>query len=144
MLFEELLAEAEVSQFNGAIIEEDIGGLEVPVQNMRLVECLEGCPELLEDLQRLLLRQSSLPLDVLGKRASVAILINEIVVAGRAEHLNELDDIGVGDLGEDVDLIIGELGQLRSLFELVSAHYLHRIVQFCLFVLGAVDVAVLP
>lgn len=114
------------------------------MQNVRLVECLEGCPELLEDLQRLLLRQPSLPLDALGKRASVAILIDEIVVAGRAEHLNELDDIGVGDLGEDVDLIIGELGQLRSLFELVSAHYLHRIVQFCLFVLGAVDVAVLP
>lgn len=114
------------------------------MEDVRLVEGLEGCPELLEYLERLFLGEPALPLDVLGKRASVAVLIDEVVVAGRAEHFYKLDDIWVGDLGEDVDFIIGELGQFRSLLELVSAHHLHRIVQPCLFVLGAIDVAVLP
>lgn len=114
------------------------------MQDVRFVEGLKGCPKLLEDLERFFLGEPALPLDVLGKRASITELIDEVVVAGRAQHFYKLDDIGVGDLSEDVDLIVGELGQFRSLLELVCAHHLHRIVQPCLFVLGTIDVAVLP
>lgn len=46
-------------------------------------------------------------------------------------------------LAKDVDLIIGELCQLWSLLEFVSAHHFHSIEQFCLFVLGLINIAVL-
>ena len=46
---------------------------------------------------------------MLGQGAPVAVLVDEVVVVGCSEHLDELDDIGVVDFGQDGDLVVSEL-----------------------------------
>ncbi len=79
------------------------------MQNILSIERFKGTSDLGKYLDRLLFGQSFLALDILGKRAAVTKLIDEIVVVGGPQHFNELDDVGVVDFGEDGDLVVGEL-----------------------------------
>lgn len=99
---------------------------------------------MLQYFERFFFGKSALSFDILGERASIAVLVDEIIVAWRAKHFHELDDIGMRYLCKDVDLVVGELSQLWSLLEFISAHHFHRIEQLCLFVLGPINIAVLP
>lgn len=46
---------------------------------------------------------------MLCQRSTITELVNEIVIIGSAEHLNELDDVRVADFGQNSDLVVGEL-----------------------------------
>lgn len=125
-------------------MEKDVGRLEIPVQNVLVVELRKGTLELGEDLEGLSFGQLPLLFDVLGQCPSVAELIDEVVVVGGPEHLDELDDVGVVDLGKDGDLVVGELAELGSVLELFDVHDLDCVVLFGLPIFGLVDVSVLP
>lgn len=90
-------------------MEQDIGGLEVPMQYIFSMQRLEGIPQLVKNLDSLLLIEPPLALDMLSQRPTVTKLIHKIVIIGSTEHLHKLDDVGMADLGEDGDLIVGEL-----------------------------------
>lgn len=70
---------------------------------------LEGIPQLVKNLDSLLLIEPPLALDMLSQRPTVTKLIDKIVIIGSTEHLHKLDDVRMADLGEDGDLIVGEL-----------------------------------
>lgn len=108
-LLQQLLAEPEIGQLDHPVVEEDIGGLEVSMQNVFGMQRLEGIPQLVENLDSFLLVEPALGLDVLSQRSTVTELIDEIVVVGSTEHLDELDDVGMADLGQNGDLVVGEL-----------------------------------
>ena len=90
-------------------MEEDISGLQISMQYIFGMQRLEGIPQLVENLDSFLLIEPPLGLDMLGQRPTVTKLIDKIVVVGSPEHLYELDDVGMADLGQDGDLIVGEL-----------------------------------
>lgn len=45
---------------------------------------------------------------MLCQRSTVTELVNKIVIIGSTEHLNELDDVWVADLGQNGDLVVSE------------------------------------
>jgi hypothetical protein len=90
-----------------------------------------------------LLIEPALGLDVLGQRSTVTELIDEVVVVGGAEHFQELDDVEVVDLGEDGDLVVGELAEFGRMLELLHIHHFYREDLLVFTVFGLVDVPVL-
>lgn len=90
-------------------MEEDISGLQISMQYIFGMQRLEGIPQLVENLDSFLLIEPPLGLNMLSQRTTVTKLIDKIVVVGSPEHLYELDDVWMADLGQDGDLIVGEL-----------------------------------
>ena len=143
VFFQQFLAEPKVSQFDDPIVKQDVGRFQIPMQDVLIVQFLEGTLQLSEYLECFRLSQFSLLLDVLSKSASVAVFIDQVVVVGCPQHFDELDDVGVADLGEDGYFVIGELAEFGCMFELLNIHDLDCVVLMGLPVLGPVDVAVL-
>ena len=81
--------------------------------------------------------------DEFGKGSSVAVLVNQVVVVGGSEHLYEFDDVGVVNLGQNGDLVVGELTEFWGVFELLDVHDFDCVILVGFAVLGLVDVAVL-
>ena len=81
--------------------------------------------------------------DVLSKSTTVTEFVDEVVVIGSSQHLNELDDVGVADFGENGDLVIGEFTQFGSMLEFFHVHHLYCKVLVRLSILGLVDITVL-
>ena len=81
---------------------------------------------------------------MVSQSTPIAELVHEVVVVGGPEHLYELDDVDIADSREDGDLVVGELGELGSVLELIHAHHLHCKQHVVLPVLGLVHVPVLP
>jgi hypothetical protein len=80
------------------------------VHNVGLDEDLEGLEEVIEVAESFGLIESSQGPDFLLKGASVAELIDEVVVVGCFEDLDEPDDMrGVFNFAESLDLVDGEL-----------------------------------
>jgi len=124
-------------------MKEYVGGFEVSVQDVLVVELLEGTTELIKNLQGLALSQLSLGFDVLCQSASAAVLIDKIVVVGSPQHLNKFDDIGMVYFRKDSDLVIRELTEFWCMLEFLNIHHLDRIEGRILLVFSLVDVAVL-
>jgi hypothetical protein len=114
------------------------------MQDILRTQGLKGTPDLGKYFNGLFLSQSLFTLDILSKGATVTELIDQIIVVGGSEHFNELDDVGVVDFGEDGDLVVGELREFGSVFELLDVHYFYCVELFCFLVLTFVYVAVLP
>lgn len=113
------------------------------MENVLGVECFEGISQLREDLDGFLLSKPSFGLDMFGQGSTVTILIDQIVVVGGAQHFHELDDVDVVYLGEDGDLVIGELAKFGRMLEFLHIHHLHCINLLVLSVFSFVDVPVL-
>jgi hypothetical protein len=143
LVIHHFLTEPKIRNFDNTVMEEDVGGFEVPMQYFFSVKELKGRTELREDFDGFLFGEFLLGFDEVGKGAAIAELVYEVDVVVGSEHLDELDDVGVTDFGEDADLVVGELAQFGSLFEFVNVHHLHCIKVLCFSVLGAVDIAVL-
>ena len=80
--------------------------------------------------------------DLLLKGTSVAILIDEVVVVGCFQDLDEPDHVGcVFDLGEGLDFIYSELLELRAYFEFLDLDDLDGHCLVGLFVDGLVDLS---
>ena len=106
--FLETFAEAEITNFEDAIVEEDVIGLEVPMHDVVLVEDLEGFEELFEDEEGFFFLEGVfLPEEPL-QSAAVAVLVDEVEVVLGFEHVVVGDDVFVFlDVGEDVNFVDG-------------------------------------
>jgi hypothetical protein len=80
---------------------------------------------------------------MLGECSTVTKLIDQVVIIGGPKHLHEFDDVDVVYLGEDGDLVVGELAQLGSVLEFLDVHHLDCENLLVFSILGLVYVAVL-
>lgn len=78
-------------------MEQNISWFQVPMQNILRIQSLKRAPNLAEYLNRLLLCQSLLGLDILRQCPPIAKLIHQIIIVRGSQHLYELDDVGVVD-----------------------------------------------
>ena len=111
---------------------------------MSLIQSSKSQSELFEYFQCLILRNFSFFLDILCQCATIAKLINQVIIISRAQHLDELDDVWMRYFAENGYLVIGKLCQFGCLLELIGVHHFHRIELLGYFVLCSIDVAVLP
>lgn len=102
----EQFREAEISDFDFAIVHEDVSQFEVSMHDLVLVEGLEGVEDLEEELDGFLLGERLVLLEVLGEVALVAVLQDEVEVVGGLLDVVELDDISVIAGLEHLDLIL--------------------------------------
>lgn len=71
-----------------------------------LIEDLEGFDELFEDEEGLFFCDDPFFAEHAFEGASVAVLVDEVEVVGRFEHVDVLDDVLIFlDVGQDVDLV---------------------------------------
>jgi hypothetical protein len=89
LLLKELLAETEICEFEYSVFEENVGGFQIAVENMGVVEGGEGVSHLLEDLYCLLFGKFSSLLEELCESAAIAVLVDEVEVVGGLKHLFE-------------------------------------------------------
>lgn len=87
-------------------MEEDIGGLDVPVDDLPAEQLLEGTDQLFEIRNRVILVDHLLRLYLLLQSPPIAELINQIVVAIRLLHLYELYDVRMVYFGQNRHLIV--------------------------------------
>ena len=76
-------------------MEENVVGLEVSVHDVILIKNLEGLKELLKDQESALLIQNILLPQHSLESASIAILIDEIKIVLRLQHIKVSDDVTV-------------------------------------------------
>ena len=110
-----------------------------------LVEHLEGVDKLFEDEQGLFLNDDFVLPEKALEGAPVAVLVDEVEVVGRLEHIDVLDDVLILlDVGEDVYLIDGALLQFFVLFESAHLDDFDRVLLAVQLVDGPVDLTVGP
>ena len=97
------------------VVEEDISQLEVPVDDLGLVDVLAAEEDLVHEVARLRLRDGLPPLVQLHERPPPTELENDVDKVGVLEVREELDDELVGELPVELDL-------LRHLLALVRLH----------------------
>ena len=95
------------------------------MQNIFSMENLERWPQLEEYLNGLILWETLLRFDQVSQSATIAVLVDQVVVIGSPQHFNELDDVGVVYFGENVDLIVGEVTKFGSMLKFFCAHDFH-------------------
>ncbi len=103
-------------------MKENIGGLQIPMENILGTEHFKRGPNLHKNPEGLILRESFLHFYVFGQGSSIAVLIDEVVVVGGSEHLQEFYDVGMVYFGQDCYFVVGELGQFGGRFELLHVH----------------------
>lgn len=103
---EATFGEAEVTDDDYVIMEEDIGELEVSMHNLVAVETLEATHNLLEEVDGPLFLQELVGLvsAVVFEIAVIAVLDYEVVVVSALEELEEMHDVGVVDHVHDTYL----------------------------------------
>lgn len=78
LLLEELLAQPEVSDFEDAVMNEDVGWLDIPVDNIVFIEILESVEKLFEVKEDLSLR-AKFPLAPLATDEALEVLVVAIL-----------------------------------------------------------------
>lgn len=120
------VGEAEVDQLEGAVeINEQILGLEVPVDDAELVQVLDAGDELPEELAGLMLLQPFLFYDHLEELPLGHVLHHQEELLWSLNYLVQLNDVWVPDLLQNVDfssdpLDIGHVGDPTLLKHLHS------------------------
>ena len=93
-----------------------------------LVEDLEGVDELFEYFEGFGLLDDAVFAEYALEGAAVAVLVDEVEVVGRLEHVDVLDDVLVLlDVGQYIDLVDRALLQLLVLFEAAHLDNLDRV-----------------
>lgn len=113
------LGEAEISDFELAVVDENVLELKIPVDDEELMEALEAIEELLEEVARLVLGEGFFvlgleSLDVGVKVSLVAVLHDEVVLFFGFDVVDEGDDVFVVDHLHDA--LFG-LEELLALFD---------------------------
>jgi hypothetical protein len=138
----EALAEAEVSQFDFPVAEEDVLGLYVSVHDVVPVEHLECLQQLPEGLQGFFFGEGSFFFDDLVEVAPVAVLVDEVVVVPGLEVVLVPDYVLAGRNGrKGVDLVDSALFELVALLVFFDRNDLDRELAHLLGVYGPVDLA---
>ena len=94
-----------------------IGGFEISMHDIFVGENFEGLKYLLKILVDFILWEMSVFFDLLIEGASVAVFVEEIEIVDGFEYLDEFDDMGAIDFGEDLYLIECALLEFGILFE---------------------------
>lgn len=120
-----LLAEPEVREFGVALfVEHDVVGLEVALNDVVGVQVLDGQQDFGDvELGGVFVELLQFVQD-LAQVAAGALLHDEEQLLGGLEGLEEFDDEGVLDLGEDVALCLG-LAREVAAHDLLLAQHLH-------------------
>lgn len=95
---------AEVTQFAYALFEQNIGWLEVSMNNSIFVQILGSINNVFEIALGILLWDFFLLVEHLKEITVVAKFSDDIHVIGSLVDVEELNDVGVGDFLHDVDL----------------------------------------
>lgn len=122
LITQKCLAEAEICDLDHSIVQQDVGGLQVSVQNIVLEETLEPIQDLGEDMQGFLFCENLLLLDNVFKRAAVAVFVDKIDIVLGSEHFYELDDVDVADFGQRLYFVHREFVELRHHLELLKLY----------------------
>jgi hypothetical protein len=101
-----LLGESEVSDDGAAIAHEDIGQLEIAMQVAPFGHFDETSDDVLHDLEDFLLGDPPALLEEAGEVALVAVLRDDVTVGGLTDHVVTLQDVGVFNLGQRLDLAV--------------------------------------
>lgn len=101
-----LLCEAEVSNDGSPVTKEDIGEFKIPMQITSLSHLNETCYDILHNLEHFLLADPSPFLEEAAEIALVAVLSDDEAVGGFADHIIALQDIGMLNFSEGLDLAI--------------------------------------
>ena len=122
-----ILGESKICDFVGLVLDEDIGGFEVPVDDGVLVQVLIAADELLDDDNGLGLWQFLALFENVLEAALVAQLLEEVDVVGGLLHVIQLHDVLVLDRLHNLDLVLQRLVEfLRILLDVGSRDGLHR------------------
>lgn len=113
------------------------------MQYFLLVEKIEARPQLWEYLQSFLLAESLLRFDIITQSSPIAILINQIVIVGSSEHLNEFDDVGVRYFCQNIYLVVCEFAEFWGMLEFLHTHDLHCKKLPCFFVFSSIHITIL-
>lgn len=97
------------------IVQKHVLELEIAVDDSNTVEVLQGREDLAHDVSSVLLAESLALNDHLVKLASLDQLHHDEQGSRCVEHSLQANDVGVVDLGHDVNLILQELGGLLDL-----------------------------
>lgn len=120
-------AEAKISEFDDSIVKEDIAGFDVTVHDIVFDEHFESREQLIKVPECLFFSELAFCLDFFLKSALITELIDEVVVVGSFEDLDEADDVGgVLDFRQGVDFVDGELLQLGTGLELLDLDHFYR------------------
>ena len=109
----EALGEPEVAKFAGGLLEEDVGRLEISVNNAALVQVLGPVDNVPEVVLGLPLGDPLLLMQQFEEVSVLAELSDYVHVVGGLVYVEELDDVGVGHffhnvyLGLDVLDVVG-------------------------------------
>lgn len=90
------------------------------MHDVGLDQNLKSLQQILEIPNRLLLTEVPLSLDLLVQSAAIAKLIDEVVIVGSLENLDESNHMGsIFDLRQGLDLIDGEFFEFRAELKLL-------------------------
>lgn len=90
------------------------------MHDVGLDQYLKSLHQILEIPNSLLLTEMPLPLDLLVQSTAIAKLIDEVVIVGSLENLDESDHMGsILDLGQGLDFIDGEFLEFRAELKLL-------------------------
>ena len=105
-------------------MQQDVAGFDVAVHDVGLGQDLEGLQQILEVTESLGLLELAMQFDFLFQGASVTELVDEVVVVGCLEDLDEANDMGgVLYLGESLYFVDGELLEFGTAPELLQFDY---------------------
>lgn len=103
---------AEVCDFEDLVREEDVGGLDVAVDDILGGEVLEALVYLANNRPDFFLGQRAALLESFLQIAALAELSDEVAVVGALEDLGAADDVGVVQRPDDRNLLLQQLLQL--------------------------------
>lgn len=101
-----LLSKSEISNNGTTITHEDIGQFEVTMQIAALGHFNKAGNNVLHDLKDFLFSESPALLEEAAEVALIAVLGNNVAVGCLADDVVTLQDIGVFNLGERLDLTV--------------------------------------
>jgi hypothetical protein len=108
------LGESEVGDLGSAVVQEDIGSLEVAVRDAHLPQVLEAQVDVEHELGEFCVGKT-LALEAFLEVALAAELRDDVAVAVGEEGLVEPDHVGVTHLLQDADLLEDELLEVLGL-----------------------------
>lgn len=107
-----LLGEAEICEFGSSLVEEDVGGLNIAMDNLSFIQVLQSLVYLKDDFPSgLVERQGLLAFDHVEQVPSVAQLRYYVAVVLGREHLVAFYDVWVVHALDDFDLLHQQVGQ---------------------------------
>ena len=95
------------------LVEQNVLGLEVAVQNAQRVDVLDAPANVAEDEGHLLVAESALPLHVVEQGALRRVLQHQVDEVAFAQDLVQADDVFVVELRVDFDFLLDVLELLR-------------------------------